>query len=82
MSPEEQKYYETYFDVFAKEGWKQFIEEVQEIHDSYRIEDIKDERNLAYVKGERDALRRVLRFEHGMKHAYDLIMERADAQEI
>jgi len=79
LSPEDQKYYDNYFDLFSTDGWKQFIAEVQEIHDAYRIEDIKDERHLAFIKGERDALRRVLRFEFGMKHTYDNLMDKADA---
>lgn len=76
MTLEEQQYYETYFDTFASDGWKQYINEIKEILDSYRIEDIKDEKQLQYVKGERSALYRVLRFETGVKTAYDMILER------
>lgn len=75
MSPEEQKYYETYFDLFMTNGWKQFIEEINEILDRHRIEDIKNETHLAFVKGERDALFRVRRFETGIKTAYDVLQE-------
>jgi len=82
LSPEDQKYYDNYFDVFATTGWKQFIEEINSILDNHRIEDIKNETNLAFVKGERDALRRILRFETGMKMAYDSILERTNAEEI
>ena len=79
MSPEEQKYYETYFDLFMTDGWKQFIEEINEILDRHRIEDIKNETHLAFVKGERDALFRVRRFETGIKTSYDVLQERNDA---
>ncbi len=75
MSPEEQKYYETYFDLFMTDGWKQFMEEINEILDRHRIEDIKNETHLAFVKGERDALFRVRRFETGIKSAYDVLQE-------
>jgi len=75
LSPEEQKYYETYFDLFMTDGWKQFIEEINEILDRHRIEDIKNETHLAFVKGERDALFRVRRFETGIKTAYDVLQE-------
>jgi len=47
LSPEDQKYYDNYFDVFATTGW-----------------------------------RRILRFETGMKMAYDSILERTNAEEI
>ena len=79
MSPEEQKYYETYFDLFMTDGWKQFIEEINEILDRHRIEDIKNETHLAFVKGERDALFRVRRFETGIKTAYDVLQGRDNA---
>lgn len=72
MSPEDQKYYETYFDLFIHPGWKQFQEEIQDILNKYRIEEIKDERHLAFVKGERDALFRIRRFESAMKRAYEV----------
>lgn len=76
MTQEEEQYYNTYFDLFLTPGWKQFKEEIQQIFDAYRIEDIKDERNLAFVKGERDAFRRVLKFEGGIKRAFEMIKER------
>ena len=79
MSPEEQKYYETYFDLFMTDGWKQFIEEINEILDRHRIEDIKNETHLAFVKGERDALFRVRRFETGIKSTYDVLQGRDNA---
>lgn len=82
MTKDEEKYYETYFDLFLHPGWKQFIEEISDILDSHRIEDIRDEQNLAYVKGERHALHRVSRFAGGIKNAYDLILEREDASKI
>ena len=55
MSPEENKYYDNYFDLFATDGWKQFIEEINDILDKHRIEDIKNEQHLAFIKGERAA---------------------------
>ena len=76
MSPDEQKYYETYFDLFLTDGWKEFISEIQEIIDNQRIEDIRDEAQLNYTKGERSALKRITQFEGGVRLSYDLIKER------
>ena len=73
MSPEENKYYDNYFDLFATDGWKQFIEEINDILDKHRIEDIKNEQHLAFIKGERDALFRVRRFEQGIRTSYDVL---------
>ena len=33
LTPEEEKYYETYFDLFLGEGWKQFVQEIEDIID-------------------------------------------------
>lgn len=76
MTLEEEKYYDNYFSTFATEGWNQFLSEVQEILDSHKIENIKDEKNLAFIKGERDALYRVLRFATGIRTTYNMITER------
>jgi len=78
LTPEEEKYYETYFNLFLSEGWKQFIEEIQEIIDAYRIEDIKDEKHLNTVKGQLQMLQRVSRFESSIRNAYDYTQERLD----
>ena len=79
LSPEENKYYDNYFDLFATDGWKQFIEEIDEILDRHRIEDIKTESQLSFVKGERDALFRVRRFETGIRSAYDVVQGQDNA---
>lgn len=79
MTLEEEKYYEHYFDVFATDGWKQFVEEIQSILDGHRIEDIKGEAQLAYTKGERAAFYKVVHFEPAIRNAYDMIRERENA---
>ena len=77
MSPENEKYYENYLDLFLHEGWKQFVEEAQELLDAFEIEDIKDEIDLAFVKGQRNSLLNITRFETGIRNAID--MESEDA---
>lgn len=79
MSPEEEKYYENYLDLFLHKGWTQFEEELAEILNDYRIEDIRDEKNLAYVKGERNAFFRMQRFANGIKFAYERMQEQDNA---
>ena len=75
MSPENEKYYENYLDLFLHPGWKQFVEEAQELLDSFEIEDIKDEINLAFIKGQRSSLLNITRFETGIKNAIDMESE-------
>jgi hypothetical protein len=76
LDQETQKYYDNYFDLFATEGWKEFIKEMREVHENYRIEQIKDETELNRIKGERATLFRVLRFEDAIRRHYDLLMEK------
>ena len=75
MSPEVEKYYEHYFDLFITAGWKQLIEEVNEILGSHDIDFVKDEKELALLQGERVALKRLASFETNIKNSYDYIKE-------
>jgi hypothetical protein len=64
--------------MFRTEGWKQFIEDMQDIYDSYIIEDIKDELQLSRVQGERFILNQILNFEWSIQNAQDLLNESDD----
>ena len=37
MTPEEEKYYNNYFDLFGSEGWQQVMEELKSREDAYEI---------------------------------------------
>ena len=82
MTTEEEKYYETYFDLFLTDGWKQFVTEITDILNDHRIEDIKDEKQLAHIQGERSVLNRIASFEAGIKNSYDYILEATNAEEV
>jgi hypothetical protein len=77
LSPEDDKYYETYLDLFLHDGWKQFVNEAQELLDSYVIEDIKDENDLAFIKGQRSSLLNITRFETGIRNAIEMEADNA-----
>jgi len=77
LSPEDEKYYENYLDLFLHSGWKQFVAEAEELLDSYVIEEIKDDIDLSFVKGQRSSLLNITRFETGIKNAIE--MESEDA---
>ena len=72
LAPEDEKYYENYLDLFLHPGWKQFVTEAQDLLDSYVIEDIKDDLDLSFVKGQRSSLLNITRFETGIKNAFDM----------
>ena len=77
MSPEETKYFEHYLELFLHPGWKQFVEEAQETLNTFTIEDIKSEQELFHIQGKRTSLLNIVRFETGIKNAFD--MESEDA---
>lgn len=77
MSPDDESYYENYLDLFLHDGWKQFVEESQQLIDSYNIEEIKNEQDLFFVKGQLNILTNVTRFETAIRNAID--MESEDA---
>jgi len=70
--------YEHFFNTFATEGWKQFVEDLTDICDGYRIEDIKDDIHLASVQGERRILNMILNFEDSIRTSYDNLQEADD----
>ena len=80
MTREDEQYYEAYFDLFLQPGWKQITQELNEILQAYRIEDLKDEIDLARVQGERSALFRLVNFESALKEAYESILESESAE--
>lgn len=82
MTKEDEKYYESYFDLFIHPGWKQLITDLTDSLDSYRIEDIKDESSLHTVKGERTILYRLINFEASIKETYDMIVEAENAETV
>ena len=72
MSPEDEQYYENYMDLFLTNGWKQFVEEAKELVASYKIEEIKNEQDLFFVKGQINTLMNVINFETGIRNALDM----------
>lgn len=75
MDSDLQKQYENFFSMFITDGWKQFIEDMEDIYDTYKIEDIKDEQQLNRVKGERSILWRIINMEQSIRYAYDNMAE-------
>ena len=78
MDNEIQKQYDNFFNTFATEGWKQLVEDLSDIYDGYRIEDIKDDIHLASVQGERKILNMILNFEESIRRSYDDLQETDD----
>ncbi len=72
MTKEDEVYYENYLGLFLHPGWKQFVQENQDILDSQNIDEIKDEKELFLLQGRRQTLLNVVHFESGIKNAFDM----------
>jgi len=77
LSPEEDAYYQNYLGLFLHPGWKQFVQEAQESLDTHQIEDIKNEKELFHLQGQRTALLNIVRFETGIQNAFDMESDNA-----
>lgn len=72
MEPEVKEQYDNYFEMFRTKGWKQFVEDMNSIYDTYSIESIVDGQQLAQVQGERRVLNQVLNFEWSIRNNFDM----------
>jgi hypothetical protein len=66
-----QTYFDQYFDLFASQGWKQFIEDMEDnrtlISDLMTVKDAND---LFYRKGQLDTLNRIVNFQDSIENAH------------
>jgi hypothetical protein len=71
MTPEEQKHYNNYFDLFSSEGWKQLLEELKAREQSYDLSHVNNVETLWQFKGELGVIRMLLNFESFIESAYE-----------
>jgi hypothetical protein len=69
-----QQYFGRYFDMFASEGWKQFIEDMEGNRDLMSdLMTVKDANDLYYRKGQVDVLNRMVNFQDSIENAYKVV---------
>jgi hypothetical protein len=69
-----QQYFDRYFDMFASEGWKQFIEDMEGNRDLMSdLMTVKDANDLYYRKGQVDVLNRMVNFQDSIENAYKVV---------
>ena len=81
MTPELQKYYESYFDLFLTDGWKQFMEDVKESAESFNVRNVPDEATLKFVQGQLLILDQMINWEAGIRNVYDSVQEEEKEEE-
>lgn len=71
MDKELEQYYNTYFDLFRSEGWKQFIGELsQNALGINNLEQTKDEADMYFRKGQLNVLNSVINLENMIESTY------------
>lgn len=57
MTPELQKYYESSFDMFASEGWKYLMEDLEKLKEQVaNIRTVEDAQQLHFRQGQIDII--------------------------
>lgn len=74
MDKDTQQYFDRYFDLFASEGWKQFIEDMEGNRDLMSdLMTVKDANDLFYRKGQVDVLNRIVNFQDSIENAHKVL---------
>ena len=74
MDKDTQQYFDKYFDMFASEGWKQFIEDMEGNRDLMSdLMTVKDANDLFYRKGQVDVLNRIVNFQNRIENAHKVL---------
>ena len=77
MTPELQKYYDERFSMMSTEGWKQLIEDIDNmIEPLNNIATISDEKSLQFRKGELSILTWLKNLKQVSERAYEDLNEK------
>lgn len=77
MNPELQRYYEQRFSMMASEGWKDLIEDIDNmIEPLNNISTIDDEKSLQFRKGELSILTWLKNLKEVSERAYEDLNEK------
>ena len=66
-----QEYYEDQLSMFASQGWKDFIEQANNIVSANTIDSVNSEKDLFMTKGRLDILRWILSWENLVRTAME-----------
>ena len=72
MDRDDEAYYNSYFDLFRTDGWKQLTEELtQNAATNNNVAVIKDAEDLFFRQGQLEVLVYLLQFEDSINNSYD-----------
>lgn len=79
MTPELKEYYENRFTTMTTKGWLDFIQDTQEIFDSYnKLSNISSPDELWFKKGQLDILQWVLSLKTASEQTYEELSNETD----
>ena len=78
MTPEIEKYYETYFDLFITDGWKQFVKDVEENLSQFDIRTVENSEDLRFKQGQLKVIDHVINWETLVRNAFDELQQETD----
>lgn len=72
MSPEDQKKFDEYFDLFRQSGWKRMVEDLQEsILDVDTVHGCDSMKEVGFRQGKLHAFSNIINLEEYMKVLFD-----------
>jgi hypothetical protein len=76
LTPDLERYYNTYFDLFRTNGWKQLIEELTTNAVAINsVEATKDVDDMFFRKGQLNVLTHIVNFENVINNAFEEITQ-------
>jgi hypothetical protein len=82
MNKKLEVFYENQFEMFLKQGWKDFIEDTTNLLNTMTIETVNNESELFFRKGQKDCLNWVLQRQGLISDSYEqLLNEEAEDEE-
>jgi len=82
MNKKLEVFYENQFEMFLKQGWKDFIEDATNLLNTMTIETVNNESELFFRKGQKDCLNWVLQRQGLISDSYEqLLNEEAEDEE-
>ena len=78
MAPELQRFYDNAFSMMATEGWKDLMEDIQKIADSYdKLSSVTETHPLDFRRGQMDILSWMLGLRTAYERAYEELEQEA-----
>lgn len=68
-------YFDNYLDLFQHPGWKQLMQETQEVFDTLNYDSCKEHKDFLQVQATRQQLQKLLRFEELIRLSLEQLEE-------